>query len=285
MAELNCYEKTDHYSDKLTLLKTYDADGDGFIVKDDCVRISQDYFDGKVSQAETFLVMECFDKYGGDISKMCPSASHGFDCARCDFNHDGVVDINETILLGAAFGSRPGDAKWNPIYDLNGDGVIDHKDLGILGSCMGPVAAPPEPGCVTEGAYTVDRTMVCRGGKWVPVSTPPAPECKEGDKKAGYVCSGGKWVPVSTPPAPGPEVPPAPGPEVPPAPGPEVPVPEVPVPGAPAKYLTPDEALLRIRAGEKCYIKCTLPLLNMLPGIPYTQGIPVLPGFAITIEP
>jgi len=272
MTEINCFEKTDHYSDKLTLLNTYDADGDGFIVKDDCVRISQDYFDGKVSQAEVFLVMECFDKYGGDISKMCPSAPPGFDCARCDFNHDGVVDINETILLGAAFGSRPGDAKWNPIYDLNGDGVIDHKDLGILGSCMGPVAAPPEPGCATEGAYTADRAMVCRGGKWVPVGTPPAPECKEGDKKAGYVCSGGKWVPVSTPPSPGPAVPPAPGPEV-------------PVPGAPAKYLTPDEALLRIRAGEKCYIKSTLPVLSMLPGIPYMQGIPILPGFAITTEP
>ena len=47
-------------------------------------------------------------------------------------------------------------------------------------------------------------------------------------------------------------------------------------------YLTPDEALLRIHAGEKCYIKCTLPILDMLPGLPYTPGAWIPPFCAIT---
>jgi hypothetical protein len=31
-----------------------------------------------------------------------------------DVNHDGVIDIFDWVMLGVAFGSRPGDANWNP---------------------------------------------------------------------------------------------------------------------------------------------------------------------------
>jgi len=107
---------------------------------------------------------------------------------------------------------------------------------------------------------------VCRNNAWVPTgeTCPPKPECTEGDKKAGYVCVAGKWqttVPV-----------------------PVVEEPEV-KPVAPPKYLTPAEADERIRAGLPCYIKCTLPILDLLPGIPYTPGMWVPPFCAITTEP
>jgi len=106
----------------------------------------------------------------------------------------------------------------------------------------------PPPTTCTEGTYSADRAMVCRGGKWVPVSTPPAP-----------------------------------GPEVPgPAPGPEVPGPS---PGVPAMYLTPEQAASRSAMGLPCYVKCTLPVLNMLPGIPYTPGAWIPPFCAITEKP
>jgi len=107
--------------------------------------------------------------------------------------------------------------------------------------------------------------------QWVPTgeTPPPKPECTEGDKKAGYVCVAGKWQPA--PAVPEPVVPPVEPPVTPPA--------------APPEYLTPEEAAERIRAGLPCYIKCTLPILDMLPGIPYTRGAWVPPFCEITTEP
>jgi len=194
-----------------------------------------------------------------------------------------------------------------------------------------------EPVVCTEGEKRSPETCwngsviykeVCRDNRWASTgekcpTRPPAPECKEGDKKAGYVCSGGKWVPVSTPPSPGPEVPPAPpvtctegaynaegtmicrgGTWVPvSAPPPEctegaynaegtmicrggtwVPVSAPPGPGVTPKYLTISEADEMVRMGLPCYIKCTLPVLYMLPGIPYTPGAWIPPFCAITTE-
>jgi hypothetical protein len=117
-----------------------------------------------------------------------------------------------------------------------------------------------EDAICAEGTYTADRKKICRGGVWEDVSAeepevPPAPECTEGDKKPGYVCSGGKWVPVGIPPDVAPE------------------------------YLTAAEATERFRIGLPCYIKCVLPILDMLPGIPYTPGAWVPPFCAITTEP
>ena len=115
-----------------------------------------------------------------------------------------------------------------------------------------PPYVPPKPEC-TEGDKKPGH--VCSGGKWVPVGTPPPPpECTDGDKKPGYVCSGGKWVPITTPQDVAPE------------------------------YLTAAEAAERFRMGLPCYIKCVLPILDMLPGIPYTPGAWVPPFCAITTE-
>jgi hypothetical protein len=55
--------------------------------------------------------------------------------------------------------------------------------------------------------------------------------------------------------------------------------------GAAPKYLSIEEARERAAAGLSCYIKCTLPLLNLLPGLPWSPLIPILPGFAITKRP
>ena len=125
------------------------------------------------------------------------------------------------------------------------------------GETPGEPGTPGEPVC-TEG--DVVGSYVCSGGKWVPVGeTPPPTTCTEGTYSADrtMVCRGGTWVPVSAPPG----------------------------PGVTPKYLTVSEADERVRTGLPCYIKCTLPVLNMLPGIPYTQGIPILPGFVITTVP
>jgi hypothetical protein len=49
-----------------------------------------------------------------------------------DVNRDGNVNILDAALIAFAYGSRPGDPKWNPAYDITHDGVIDILDAAIL---------------------------------------------------------------------------------------------------------------------------------------------------------
>ncbi len=93
----------------------------------------------------------------------------------------------------------------------------------------------------------------------VEVPYEPGVGCVEGTYTADrrMVCSGGVWVPVGEEPE---------------------------VPGV-RKYLTVAEADERVRMGLPCYIKCVLPILDMLPGFPYTPGAWVPPLCEITGEP
>jgi hypothetical protein len=49
-----------------------------------------------------------------------------------DINMDGKVDLSDLVLLALAYGSKPGDSKWNPSADLNGDGAVNLSDLVLL---------------------------------------------------------------------------------------------------------------------------------------------------------
>jgi len=94
------------------------------------------------------------------------------------------------------------------------------------------------------------------------------------------------------PPPPGEEyIPPPPGEEpfIPPPPGEEyIPPPpgEEPfVPGEGVAEITTQAAEERYESGLPCYIKCVLPILDLLPGIPYTPGMWVPPFCVITTKP
>jgi len=50
----------------------------------------------------------------------------------CDVNRDKRVDILDVVLVAKAFGSFPGDPRWNPRYDTNRDEKIDILDLAIF---------------------------------------------------------------------------------------------------------------------------------------------------------
>ena len=54
------------------------------------------------------------------------------------------------------------------------------------------------------------------------------------------------------------------------------------VPPVTPPIVTLPEAAAGIQAGKQYWIKCTLPLLDLLPGFPYFEGIPILPGFRIS---
>jgi len=40
--------------------------------------------------------------------------------------------MTDVGLVLRAYGSKPGDPKWNPNCDFNGDGKIDMTDVGIV---------------------------------------------------------------------------------------------------------------------------------------------------------
>lgn len=49
-----------------------------------------------------------------------------------DLNHDGKVDIKDIHIVAIAYGTSPGDPRWNPAADLNHDGKVDIRDVSIV---------------------------------------------------------------------------------------------------------------------------------------------------------
>lgn len=54
-----------------------------------------------------------------------------------DINGDFKVNLADLVLFVNAYGSRPGDANWNPAADINGDGIVNLADLVLLANHYG----------------------------------------------------------------------------------------------------------------------------------------------------
>lgn len=60
-----------------------------------------------------------------------------------DINGDGKVDMRDVAIAAAAFGTRPGEPKWNPDADITGsipmvpDGVVDMRDVATIAKNFG----------------------------------------------------------------------------------------------------------------------------------------------------
>jgi hypothetical protein len=60
----------------------------------------------------------------------------------CDINHDMKVDMRDVGVSARAFGTFPGDAKWNPHADIIGldevpDGKVDMRDISLIAKHFG----------------------------------------------------------------------------------------------------------------------------------------------------
>jgi hypothetical protein len=49
-----------------------------------------------------------------------------------DLNNDGIVNMIDITTVAAAFKTKSGDPRWNPIADVNQDGKIDIVDITIV---------------------------------------------------------------------------------------------------------------------------------------------------------
>lgn len=54
----------------------------------------------------------------------------------CDIDRDHKVNILD-ISIAAAFGTKPGDPRWNPAADINGDGQVNIVDLAWIARVYG----------------------------------------------------------------------------------------------------------------------------------------------------
>jgi len=54
-----------------------------------------------------------------------------------DVNGDFKVGLADLVILAQAYGSKPGDPKWNPNADIDGKGVVGLTDLVILANHYG----------------------------------------------------------------------------------------------------------------------------------------------------
>jgi len=54
-----------------------------------------------------------------------------------DLNGDCKVSLADLVLLANAYGSKPGDVKWNPNADINGDGKVSLSDLVLMANHYG----------------------------------------------------------------------------------------------------------------------------------------------------
>jgi parallel beta-helix repeat protein len=85
------------------------------------VRVGIHYDPGLVSNASELVIAQ-FDFLPGDI------------------NHDGKVDLVDLVLLANAYGTSPGNPRWNPNADLDGNNVVGLSDLVLLALHYGRTA-------------------------------------------------------------------------------------------------------------------------------------------------
>lgn len=69
-----------------------------------------------------------------------------------DVNRDGVVDDADLDILTEAFGSSPGDPKWDAEYDLNDDGIVDMRDIATAVRNYGSKAPEHTTSCEVDVA-------------------------------------------------------------------------------------------------------------------------------------
>ncbi len=70
-----------------------------------------------------------------------PGASSSFSITLLgDLNNDGKVDMIDVAIAAKAFGTKPGDARWNAVVDVNKDGQIDMRDIALIAKNFGTFA-------------------------------------------------------------------------------------------------------------------------------------------------
>lgn len=94
------------------------------------------------------------------VSPSTPFKLSGTLSIRNDVDGSGRVDMADMWLLQKAYGSRPGDARWNPKADVDGSGRVDMNDMFLVVRAYGQMT----------GNKSIEIQQ-WDGAKWVTVAT------------------------------------------------------------------------------------------------------------------
>ena len=56
-----------------------------------------------------------------------------------DLDGDGKIDMKDIAIAARAFGTHPGDSRWNPTADLDGNSNVDMRDIARVAKAFGSV--------------------------------------------------------------------------------------------------------------------------------------------------
>lgn len=110
---------------------SYDPDGT-------IVSYTWDFGDGNMTTTTDPIVIHVYAEVGNhtvilnvtDIQGLWNTATANITVRLMgDLNDDCVVNIIDLNIVARAYGTRPGDEKWDPVADLNGDDVINMIDM------------------------------------------------------------------------------------------------------------------------------------------------------------
>ncbi|MDI6826816.1 MAG: dockerin type I domain-containing protein [Candidatus Aenigmarchaeota archaeon] len=72
---------------------------------------------------------------GFQITLECSAGA--FSCYYCDLNKDKKVNIIDVTIVAKAFGSKPGDPRWDPDADLDNNGIVNIIDIAKVARVFG----------------------------------------------------------------------------------------------------------------------------------------------------
>lgn len=77
-----------------------------------------------------------------------------------DFNKSGQTDMADYLALKAVFGSKAGDGRYSPVFDLAGpDGVIDFADLAVFAGYYGQSSRAPTKSVGSAKPVVIDAGL------------------------------------------------------------------------------------------------------------------------------
>ena len=86
------------------------------------------------------------------------------DWLVCDINYDGYVGIDDIVEAGEAFGSTPGDPRWNSNADINWDHYVGIDDIVEVaenfGKSVESITIVDSVGREVEVPYPLERIVV-----------------------------------------------------------------------------------------------------------------------------
>ena len=104
-----------------------------------------------IPRNKTEVILQVIDVHGNITRQTYPLRSN--DIAQVDVNRDGVVDVEDLVLVASHFGRRV-VRQANPNPDVNRDGFVDREDLLLVADALtSEKNAPAAPALATANLH------------------------------------------------------------------------------------------------------------------------------------